>query len=228
MIFATHNKGKQSLSLPLRSSNAAISSFGIAVRHGCRAAAFAKSSRCEKFPIQTGWTCLERYESHLPIQTDLGNEEEMCEICAHLYSVTSDAATTDFFDDGMVHPQNRRKYSSEPAPPSTIAELEEEFTKRSILQAQFKGTECESHYNLQKEVAKDLLDKALADWMAKITQKKEKKRRETQRLYSLGRFGEAEEIRKLLFHISASLLDPGDFKEIVFAINSYSGECVCV
>ena len=58
-----------------RSSNAAVRAYGIAVRVGSRAALFAKSSRCLKYAIQTGYTCLERFE-------DTGyTEEEMCATC---------------------------------------------------------------------------------------------------------------------------------------------------
>ena len=150
----------------------------------------------------------------------------MCDICDRLYSLTLDEATTDFFDDAMVHPEDQRKFTSEPTTPSSIVKLEEEFRKSSTLQAEFQGTDCESYYNLKKEAAKESLDKALTSWKTRVAQKKESQNREIRRLYSLGRFGEAEEIRKLLFHISASLLEPGDLKEIVFAVNSFSGERV--
>ena len=153
----------------------------------------------------------------MPIQTDLGKEEEMCGICARLYNETSE------FDEEMVHPQYRRKHASKPKVPSNIEALEVEFERTSILQREFKGTECESHYNMKKTAAEASYNKALIEWKTKVSERQEKKRKETRRLYSLGRFGDPQDIRRLLFHVSACLLDSEDFREIVFAVNSYSG-----
>ena len=145
----------------------------------------------------------------------------MCSICARLYKETSEPTTE--FDEEMVYPQNRRKYASEPTMPSNIQALEAEFKRASILQENFKGTECESHYSMKRSGAEALFRKAMKEWTIKVAERKEKKRKETRRLYSLGRFGDPQDIRRLLFHLSACLLDADDFREIVFAINSYSG-----
>ena len=204
--------------LYFRSSNAAIRSFGLAIRPNSRCAVFTRNSRCEKYPVQTGWTCIERVEALLPIQTDLGEEEEMCGVCARLYN-----ETCELFDEEMVHPQHRRKHESKPRVPQNIEVLEVEFERTSILQREFKGTECESHYNMKKTAAEASYNKAMKEWTSMIAERKEKKRNETRRLYSLGRFGDPQDIRRLLFHVSACLLDTDDFKEIVFAVNSYSG-----
>ena len=63
----------------------------------------------------------------------------------------------------------------------------------------------------------------MKEWKLKVAERKERKQNEIRHLYSLGRFGDPLEIRRLLFHLSACLLDADDFREIVFAINSYSG-----
>ena len=145
----------------------------------------------------------------------------MCNVCSRLHNEACDPAAG--FDEEMVHPEQRQIFASEPKVPANIQALEAEFKRASILQENFKGTECESHYNMKKSGAEALFEKAMKEWKLKVAERKERKQNEIRRLYSLGRFGDPLEIRRLLFHLSACLLDADDFREIVFAINSYSG-----
>ena len=83
--------------------------------------------------------------------------------------------------------------------------------------------DCEPFYNSKRIAAQAALDEAMGPWKTKMAENREKKRKEIQRLYTLACYGEADRIRRLLFHLSSTLIDPKDLKQITFAINSFSG-----
>ena len=141
-----------------------------------------------------------------------------------LYSAT--CGSTNGFDEDLVHPQNRNS-PSEPPLPADIIELKEELRRAEFLLNYYKGMDCESHYNLRKIGAQAALDAAMGPWQNKVAENKEKKRKEIQRLYTLACYGEADQIRRLLFYLSSALIDPKDLKEITFAVNSFSGVFIC-
>ena len=139
-----------------------------------------------------------------------------------LYSATSGASTS--FDEDLVHPRNRNKTSSEePDLPADIIQLKEELRRADFLLKHYKGMDCEPFYNSKRVAAQVALDEVLGPWQSKVAEKREKRRKEIQRLYTLACYGEADRIRRLLFHLSSTLIDPKDLKEITFAINSLSG-----
>ena len=67
-----------------RSSNLGAKSFGIAFREGSKAALFGRNSLCERYAIQTGYTCQIRRmmtSSHQPGPGTLDSDSPLCNIC---------------------------------------------------------------------------------------------------------------------------------------------------
>lgn len=67
-----------------RSTNFGAKSFGVAFREGSKAALFGRNSLCERYAIQTGYTCQIRRAMESPYQTgpeafDL--DPTLCNIC---------------------------------------------------------------------------------------------------------------------------------------------------
>ena len=124
----------------------------------------------------------------------------------------------------MVHPQNRRSSNAPPATPPHIDVLKEELRKARFLQDEFTGTPCQSHYDAKASTAQTSLDAALAKWQTELSEAEERRRRELRASYSLGCFGDPEDIRNLLFAASSAVLDSHDLRELTFSINSFTGE----
>ena len=193
-------------------------SYGIALRQGSRAAIFSRASRCLKFPVQTGETCLEIFKSMPCHQT----EKEMCSVCVSVYH---GASSSNVVQGGLIHHHAHREWtkpSSAPIP-RHILTMKQEEEKASFLKCLYSKTSRASYYESKHQRAKTLLDEWTAKWRVDQARLNERKRQEIRELHTLGSFGDPQSIRTLLFHLSTACLDPRELAQLTFSISSDSG-----
>ena len=144
--------------------------------------------------------------------------------CFAHFSLHSSASDSRIDSHGMVPPQDRHASNAPPMHPPHIDVLKEELQKARFLQDEFTGTPCQPHYDAKAFTAQASLDAALTKWQTELSEAEEKRRRELRASYSLGCFGDPEDIRNLLFAASSAVLDSHDLRELTFSINSFTGK----
>ena len=204
-----------------RSSNLQAESFCISPRVKAKSALTARTQACLHWAIQTGYTCFLRSMYHQP-PSHLG----VCKICQEAIDQVLLEPDNPIFKEDLVLPINHRIAEMEDGedyePPDVMRQ--KDLVKAAMNNAEaYKGTRC----------YKDHLDKvAEREHLLRHLQKKHeiqkaeaRRNRELQLKadYLRSCYGDSEQIRELLFLLSALCLTPDKLKFIALIVNAATG-----
>ena len=203
-----------------RCSNLQAEAFSVTGRAGAKSSVCAKTSICHFWPVSSGFTCVSRHTSGLP-----SSPEGICKVCKLLIEEVYDS-------DDPIFTQNQvfeyKKNLSDDAIFGELTPRELLSTQQSLKRAEaeyciFKDEHNGAEYARRMEEAKLRYESCQKAFRATQAERRRMRQNEVKCDYVRSRFGDDQNIKRFLFHLSSVCLNPSNLREITCAVDNSSG-----